>query len=408
MRGTSSRGASSLSDARVKERARELGFALAGVTDVRGSAHADFYRAGLGRELHGSMSYLAREDAVARRARPDAAWPELRSAIVLGMLYDGSEASPALDGEGVIARYALSRDYHRVLKARLLELLRWIESELGHELPAARAYVDTGPVLERELAQRAGLGWFGRNTMLINPGLGSYFFLAALLVEVDLESDAPFAFDRCGTCTRCLQACPTGALLGRDATGAPVMDATRCISYLTIENRGAIPEELRPLIGNRIYGCDICQEVCPWNSGGGSRSRMEETAGQGHAQRQRHAAARLHGGARLQDGAGLHGGGAHLHGGAAPGLVPVRAREVSLVEMMRMTPEEWDLYTRGSAMRRAGYAGFRRNVAVALGNWLASSPEAPQEALAALREALEDDDAMVREHAAWALARATR
>ncbi|HEX6588085.1 MAG TPA: tRNA epoxyqueuosine(34) reductase QueG [Longimicrobiales bacterium] len=361
-----------LSAERVKERARQLGFALAGVTPVRGSAHADFYRTWLGRGLHGSMDYLAREDAVARRTQPDAAWPELRSAIVLAMTYGEEDVAAASSrdeadgapGRGIVARYALSRDYHRVLKAKLLELLRWIESETGQRLEAARAYVDTGPVLERELAQRAGLGWFGRNTMLINPGLGSYFFLAALLVELELDADEPFVADRCGTCTRCLDACPTGALLGRDADGAPVMDATRCISYLTIEQRGPIPEELRPLIGDRIYGCDICQEVCPWNG-----DKVRAKAGPGAA------------------------------------LTRVRARSVSLVEMLRMTHDEWDSYTRGSAMRRAGYDGLRRNVAVALGNALARG-ERPERALAALEAALGDDSMLVREHAAWALARA--
>ena len=372
-----------LSATRVKERARELGFALTGVTPVRGSAHADFYRAWLGHGRHGSMEYLAREDAVARRTQPDAAWPELRSAIVLAMTYAGSDGEPGEDGSsgeddaaaGIVARYALSRDYHRVLKAKLLELLRWMERESGTRLDAARAYVDTGPVFERELAERAGLGWFGRNTMLINPGIGSYFFLAALLVEVELEPDAPFAVDRCGTCSRCVDACPTGALLGRDANGAPVMDATRCISYLTIEQRGAIPEELRPLIGNRIYGCDICQEVCPWNSGAGVRSR------------------------------------ARTLGPSAPaetGMEPVREREMGLVELMRMTRDEWDLYTRGSAMRRAGYEGLRRNVAVALGNRLAAASSPPADVVAVLESALADESGLVREHAAWALRQACR
>ncbi|HUH12480.1 MAG TPA: tRNA epoxyqueuosine(34) reductase QueG, partial [Longimicrobiales bacterium] len=166
----------------------------------------------------------------------------------------------------MIARYARGRDYHKVVKKKLLELLRWLEGEVGRELPLARAYVDTGPVLERELARRAGLGWFGRSTMLIHPRRGSYFFLGSLLTELELEPSAPFEADHCGTCNACVEACPTGALLGRDASGAPVIDATRCISYLTIEQKGPIPPELRPLMGNRVYGCDICQEVCPWNA----------------------------------------------------------------------------------------------------------------------------------------------
>ena len=330
----------------IKAQARELGFSLVGITDVRGSAHAEFYRSWLERGLHGSMDYLARQDAVERRTRPDAAWPELRSAIVVAMPYDAAEPATS---DAIVARYARGRDYHRVMKSKIMTLLRWLEVQAERELPAARAYVDTGPVLERELAQRAGLGWFGRNTMLINQGIGSYFFLGALLVELELEADAPFTADRCGTCTRCISACPTGALLGRDATGAPVMDATRCISYLTIEQRGPIPRELRPLIGNRVYGCDICQEVCPWN-------------------------------------------------GRAASDAPA-AGAPSLVDLAAMTYEEWDAYTRGSAMRRAGHSGLRRNALVALGN-LRRAEDVP-----VLCDTLGDPDPLVRSHAAWALGR---
>jgi epoxyqueuosine reductase len=256
-----------ITTAALKAEAARLGFAACGVTDVRPSEHAAFLRQWLDAGRHGSMSYLSRDDAVRARTRPDEAWPQLRTAIVLAVDYhDGDMSASRPADRGIIARYARGRDYHKVIRKKLFELLRWLEKETGRELPMARAYVDTGPVLERELAQRAGLGWFGRNTMMLHPRRGSYFFLATLLVELDVDvHDEPFVADHCGTCNACVDACPTGALLGRDENGAPVIDATRCISYQTIENRGPIPRELRPLIGNRVFGCDICQEVCPWN-----------------------------------------------------------------------------------------------------------------------------------------------
>lgn len=375
--------------ARIKEQARRLGFDLVGIAPVRPSDHGEFYRRWLAEGRHGAMAYLAREDAVARRLDPQSAWPELRSAVVVGQSYYAGggggekETSGAAAGggqrgriasdpsRGIIARYARGRDYHKVVKKKLLALLRWIEEEVGHELPAARAYVDTGPVLERELAQRAGLGWFGRNTMLIHPRGGSYFFLGSLLLELELEPDAPFAADRCGRCAACVAACPTGALLGRDANGAPVIDASRCIAYLTIELRGPIPRELRPGIGNRIFGCDVCQEVCPWNGPKFTQGRAAEGVDQA---------------GEVGDDGGLE---------AAP----------RLVDLLAMTPEAWDAFSRGRAIRRAGYAGFRRNVAVALGNWLAGVDEPPAEAVAALVAALDDPEPLVRGHAAWALGR---
>ncbi len=386
---------------RLKARALEQGFALAGIAEVRESDHADFLRDWLAAGYHGDMAYLARPDAVARRADPrtDAGDPrthaaDLRSALVVADFYpaDGEEpARAAADSRGrtpggrpddpstgVIARYARGRDYHRVVKGKLRRLLRWLEGEVGGPLPAARACVDTSPVLERELARRAGIGWFGRNTMLIHPRRGSYFFLGVLLTELELAPDEPFEADHCGTCRACLDACPTGALLGRDANGAPVMDARLCISYLTIEHRGSIPPELRPALGNRVFGCDICQEVCPWNApkkAGGVESDRDYRPEWRHAPDQP----------------------------KAPAGLP-STELPSLVELMRMTREEWDQWSRGSAIRRAGYAGFKRNVAVAMGNWFAAVDEPPEEAVAVLRDALEDEDPLVREHAEWAIA----
>ena len=365
----------------IRAEADRLGFARVGITRLHASDHGAFYRAWLERGRHGSMDYLERPDAVAARTDPRGRWPELRSAIVVAEPYATSTStSTSTSGRGIIARYARGRDYHRVLKKKLLALLRFIEERTGEEMPVARAYVDTGPVLERELARRAGIGWFGRNTMLIDPQGGSYFFLGSLLLPLELDYDAPFEADRCGTCTACLDACPTGALLGRDQDGAPVMDATRCISYLTIENRDEIPAELRAAIGNRIYGCDICQEVCPWNA-----PKLATLASDPDY------LARVPSGPGDDPGAGLH---THPHAHAGPST-----DSPSLVALMRMSPEEWDLWTRGSAIRRAGYPGFKRNLAVALGNW------GDQAAVPPLESGLSDSDPLVRSHAAWALGR---
>ncbi len=351
-----------------------LGCAAAGIAPLRPSEHAHFYRAWLAQGRHGAMGWLARPDAVARRTDPTRAWPVLKSALVIAVSYQptAEEATPDR-AHGIIARYARGRDYHRVVKAKLLRLLRWLERETGEALPAARAYVDTGAVLERELAGRAGLGWFGRNTMLIHPRRGSYFFLGVLLLELELPADAPFTRDHCGTCNACVEACPTGALLGRDSSGAPIMDARRCISYLTIEQRGPIPRELRPLISNRVFGCDICQEVCPFN---------------------RRQAAALDA-AFAARGPGEAPGGSEPAGTARaehPGTATP-----ALVELMAMDEAAWEDFSRGSAIRRAGHTGFRRNVAVALGNWGAAA------AAPSLIAALADAEPLVRSHAAWAL-----
>jgi epoxyqueuosine reductase len=368
----------------IRAEAQRLGFEAVGLAPLRPSDHAAFYQGWLQAGRHGSMAYLARPDAVATRLDAASRWPELESAVVVAHHYR-SDSDPEEDPRsgttasrpdtGIIARYARGRDYHRVVKKKLLELLRFIEAEVGRELPVARAYVDTGPVLERELARRAGIGWFGRNTMLIDPRRGSYFFLGSLLLPFELEYDEPFEADRCGTCTACLDACPTGALLGRDENGAPVMDATRCISYLTIENRGPIPRELRPAIGNRIYGCDICQEVCPF-----PRKFARPSSEPSYGAR----------------GPGESPAGVDATASSAwhPGT-----ESPSLVDLLATALEEasWDSFSRGSAIRRAGRAGFARNVCVGLGNW------GSEDGVPVLRSALRDSDPLVRGHAAWAL-----
>lgn len=344
---------------RIRERALAAGFDSVGIAPLGPSAHADAYRRWTEAGYAGEMGYLLRPDAIARRADPRRIVAGARSAMVVTRNYYVEDEEPQATRDparGVVARYARGEDYHELLRDRLIELQGWIDAEL---FPVGgRAYVDTGPVLERELAQRAGLGWFGRNTMLIQPRRGSYHFLGVLLLDVEIEPDPPFRDDFCGTCTRCLSACPTGALLGNDESGAPRIDARRCISYLTIELKGPIPRELRPLLGNRIYGCDICQEVCPHNS----PKFVEPTAETAFLARE-----------------GLDG--------------PL------LIAWMGMTQEEFSARFRGSPIKRAKRRGLLRNVATALGNWGSA------EAVPALIAALGDDEALVRGHAAWALGR---
>jgi epoxyqueuosine reductase len=326
------------------------------------------------------MRYLERDDAVRRRGDLRGTLEGVRSVVVVAHPYflEDAPGVPEDPSLGVIARYARGRDYHQVVKRKLSELFRWVREEVDAEVEG-RTYVDTGPILERELARRAGLGWFGRNTMLIDPRRGSYFFLGVLLLDADLEPDEPFTEDHCGTCRACLDACPTGALLGRDPSGAPVMDARRCISYLTIENPGPIPEELRPLMGNRVFGCDICQEVCPFN-----RKFSEPAADPAYSAR----------------------GPGELPTGVEPDPTSSSSwhpgtESPSLVDLLATALDEdsWESFSRGSPIRRAGRSGFCRNVSVALGN------RGSDEAVPVLSVALEDPSPLVRGHAAWALGR---
>ena len=344
----------------VVEQARNLGFDTAGVVTSGQSRHMERFREWLASGQHGTMAYLERADAVRRRADLDLTLPSFRSALVVAHSYADPDptTSPGDPSRATIARYARGRDYHHVVAERLEELGRRLEDAAGHPVQR-RAYVDTGPLLERELATRAGLGWFGRNTMLIHPRRGSYFFLGVLLTDLPLEPSTPFEEDHCGTCRRCLEACPTGALLGRDESGAPTMDATRCISYLTIELRGSIPLELRPAIGNRVYGCDICQEVCPWNEK--FSAPATEAAYTPRAD---------------LDGASL----------------------IDLAErLLDMSGKAFLREFADSPVARARRNGFLRNVCVALGNWGAV------ETVPVLERAAQDRSELVREHARWAL-----
>jgi epoxyqueuosine reductase len=306
-------------EARLKAQALGLGFDLAGIASLGPVGSASEFERWLAQGHHGEMGYLERGAAL----RHDTTLPEpgMRSALVVALDYGGREPS------GPIARYARGDDYHRVMWDRLDELLAWARIERASDTAPlrGRAYVDTGPILERDLARRAGLGWFGKNTMLINPRTGSFFFIGALFLDAELVPDEPFTEDHCGTCTRCLDACPTAAF-----TAPRVLDARRCISYLTIELRGEIPSELHAAVGDHLYGCDVCQDVCPWN---------------------------------VRFARDLH----EPAFAARPALSGRDARV--LAESMRsMNAETYATTFRGSAMKRAKLEGLRRNAAVVLAN----------------------------------------
>jgi epoxyqueuosine reductase len=300
----------------VKAQAYGLGFDLVGITALGPVETAPAFDEWLARGYAGEMSYLAR--GAEKRRDTHLPFEGTTHAIVVGMNYGGREPS------GPVARYARGDDYHELMVDRLNALHRWIETERGYSI-RGKAYVDTGPILERDLARRAGLGWFGKNTTLINPRLGSFFFLGALVLDLELEVDPPFTSEHCGTCHRCLDACPTSALVE-----PRVLDSTRCISYLTIEQKGEIPLELRPLVGELLYGCDICQEVCPWNEKF-SLSLREE------AFRPRAA-------------------------------IAGRDARTLARELLAMSDEDFRIAFKGSPMKRAKLAGLKRNAAVVLGN----------------------------------------
>jgi epoxyqueuosine reductase len=301
---------------RIKSQALSLGFDLAGITTLTRAETADAFADWLAKGYAGDMQYLAR--TAEKRSDARLAVPDARSAVVVALNYGGREPP------GPIARYARGDDYHDVMLERLETLHRWIAADLGRAV-SGKAYVDTGPILERELAQRAGLGWPGKNTNLINPELGSFFFLGALLLDLELAPDAPFDTDRCGTCTRCLDACPT------DAFVAPrVLDATRCISYLTIELKGDVPNALRANIGDHLYGCDVCQDVCPWNEK--FARELREPAFRPRA-----------------------------------AIAGKDARTLAR-ELLAMTDEDFRTSFARSPMRRAKLQGLKRNAAVVLAN----------------------------------------
>ena len=353
---------------RLKEKAYELGFDLIGLAPAERAPHAEAYHRWLEQGYQAGMTWLAREPQ--RRADPRLLFPAARSVVVVGLSYFVLNPPAELWGDparGRLARYAWGLDYHDIMLPRLRQLGDFIEQETGHGVNR-RAYVDTGPLLERPFAAQAGLGFIGKNTLLINPKIGSYLFLGEVLVEVELEYDVPAPdggascqvsssgeskrVGTCGQCTRCLDICPTHAF-----PAAYILNSQRCISYLTIEHKEAIPVELRPLLGNWIFGCDECQEICPW-------VRRYSRPTQADFLRY------------------------------DPEWVAPK-----LIELLALDEAGFRARFKGTPVLRAKRRGLLRNVAVALGNW--GSPAA----LPALAQALHDPEPLIRQHVAWAIER---
>ncbi|HSR65167.1 MAG TPA: tRNA epoxyqueuosine(34) reductase QueG [Xanthomonadaceae bacterium] len=336
---------------RIKALAHEAGFQRCGISGIELGKDEAHLHDWLAQGLYGSMEWMARHGD--KRSRPAELIPGTVRVVSVGLDY-GRDAGEAWDtladgGRAYVARYALGRDYHKLMRNRLQQLAGRIADEVGPF--GHRVFVDSAPVLERALARNAGLGWIGKHTCLIDRDGGSWFFLGEIYVDLPLPVDPP-ASAHCGSCMRCIDICPTRAI-----TAPYRLDARRCISYLTIEHEGAIDEELRPLIGNRIFGCDDCQLVCPWNK---FAKRTDEP--------------------------------------------DFRVRndldKATLAHLFAWSESEFLQRTEGSAIRRSGYQRWLRNIAIALGN----APATP-EVLAALASRRDSDDLVVREHVQWALAR---
>ncbi len=337
--------------ARIRALAHAAGFQRVGITGVELKQDEAHLLDWLGQQLYGSMEWMARHGAL--RARPAELLPGTIRVISVGLDYgkdpDAAWANLREHERAYVARYALGRDYHKLMRNRLQRLAEAVQAEIGPF--GHRAFTDSAPVLERALARNAGLGWIGKHTCLIDRDGGSWFFLGELFVDIPLPVDPP-ATAHCGSCTRCIDICPTGAI-----TAPYRLDARRCISYLTIEHEGSIDEELRPLMGNRIFGCDDCQLVCPWNK---FARRSDEP--------------------------------------------DFRVRNdldtASLAELFAWEEEEFLGRSEGSAIRRSGHERWLRNIAIALGN----APTTP-EVLAALETRRHHPSPVVREHVEWALRR---
>ena len=335
--------------AELRAEARRLGFSRLGITSLVEPPHHEAFRGWLARGLAGPTGeWLERHEPLRRSAT---ALLEGASSVV--MLATDHAASPGTadcpPGQGRVARYAWGDDYHDLLRSRVNELSSWLEARV----PGChtRGVVDSAPIAERDFAWAAGLGWFGKNTMLIDPKAGSYFLLTAFLTDVRLPADTPLESDHCGTCTACLDACPTGAF-----PEPGVLDATRCISAATVESRDSLPADLRSGMGEWIFGCDVCQEVCPWNR--------------------------------------------HAPGSTEPAFQPRGGMAtLPLADLLGLDQQGFRRWFKGTALWRAKRTGLLRSAAIALGN----RPDAT--AFAALAEAARDDDAVIREAAAWALGR---
>ena len=340
---------------RIREWGTDLGFQQVGISDVSLVEDEARLKAWVDRGWHGEMDYMTKHGA--KRSRPALLIPRTVSVIVARMNYlsePNEAAAAALENQSraYVSRYALGRDYHKLMRARLQKLATRIATEIGDY--GYRVFTDSAPVLERALARKAGLGWFGKHANLINRADGSWFFLGEIYTDLALPADPAYAQEHCGTCVACLDACPTGAIV------APYeVDARRCISYLTIELKGSIPHDLRPLMGNRVFGCDDCQLVCPWN-------RYASLAAE-------------------KDFAARH-----------------KLDSSSLLELFAWTADEFNARTEGSAIRRISFEQWSRNIAIALGN----APKSP--AIAdALRARLPGASTLLAEHLEWALERQT-
>ena len=333
----------------VKTRARELGFDLSGIAPAVRAPKLGRLAEWLAKGHAGDMTYLSASRD--ERADPAQVLPTARSIVCVACVYNSKQpySTDVPADRAAISRYAWGDDYHDVMRNRLRALVAWMAAEAGEGFEAFSC-VDSGPIQERVFAELAGIGWIGKNTCVINPALGSWIFLGEILTNADLEADAP-AMDHCGTCTRCLEACPTGAIVE-----PYVVDATRCLSYLTIESRGRVALELRAQIGNRVYGCDICQDVCPWNRRAAATDAPE-----------------------WQPRDGL----------AFP----------RLIDLCRMTDDAWRAALRGSAMRRAGVRRLRRSLAYAAQALPAPDAAAALDALASHPSAADPD---VQDALRWA------